>query len=222
MRILPGALSGIRPRRRNGRGFALGRLAGRGHVTVPSERRGHASADLNEGAHGGSLLPACKGRRPPEPRARDGPAAAAVAEGRPLPERRVGAGAREPARAPGGATVPTASPAPPPTPRSNSRPALSPSSRRRGRRASSTGGSGTAEATTRRPSCARVLFAAYAYRWILPRDDRPGADWPGASPLDRQLLGSVGEHWLPDDGDVPLRGWMRERGLLDARNPAHR
>lgn len=56
----------------------------------------------------------------------------------------------------------------------------------------------------------RALFTAYTYRWVRARDDlHVRAELLGAvTPVRRQLLGSGGSvigHWMPGDGDVPLR-----------------
>jgi ectoine hydroxylase len=57
----------------------------------------------------------------------------------------------------------------------------------------------------------KVIFLAYTYRWIRPREDlAETAD--GASPVRRQLLGAASNeagHWLPTDDDVPLRAALR-------------
>jgi ectoine hydroxylase len=56
----------------------------------------------------------------------------------------------------------------------------------------------------------KVLFYAYTYRWIRPRDDLglEPARLAALSPIRRQLLGagtSAIGHWIPTDDDVPLR-----------------
>jgi len=59
----------------------------------------------------------------------------------------------------------------------------------------------------------KVLFLAYTYRWVRPREDYlAGAPaWVDElSPVRRQLLGAAvtpNGHWEPEDADVPLRGW---------------
>lgn len=73
----------------------------------------------------------------------------------------------------------------------------------------------------------KVLFMAYTYRWIRPRDDHrlDPAWWNRLSPVRRQLLGastSVKGCWLPSDEDAPLRACLEERGLLQRSRPAHR
>ena len=56
----------------------------------------------------------------------------------------------------------------------------------------------------------KVLFFAYTYRWIRPRDDLDlsASFLAGTSPTRRQLLGegtSAIGHWIPTEEDVPLR-----------------
>jgi ectoine hydroxylase len=56
----------------------------------------------------------------------------------------------------------------------------------------------------------KVLFYAYTYRWIRPRDELglDPARLAELSPIRRQLLGagtSAIGHWIPTDEDVPLR-----------------
>jgi hypothetical protein len=55
-----------------------------------------------------------------------------------------------------------------------------------------------------------IVFLAYTYRWIRPRDDPAMAlaARAGRSPVRRQLLGegtSATGYWIPTDEDVPLR-----------------
>jgi ectoine hydroxylase-related dioxygenase (phytanoyl-CoA dioxygenase family) len=55
----------------------------------------------------------------------------------------------------------------------------------------------------------RVLFYAYTYRWIRPRDELAldPARLAGMSPIRRQLFdanGNVTGHWIPGDDDTPL------------------
>ncbi len=71
----------------------------------------------------------------------------------------------------------------------------------------------------------KAVFVAYTYRWIRPRHAHAPDLYPGINPVQAQLLGeSSGAlgYWLPTDADVPIRAWMRDRGLLDPANPAHR
>jgi ectoine hydroxylase len=56
----------------------------------------------------------------------------------------------------------------------------------------------------------RVLFLAYTYRWIRPRDDLeiPDRIRARATAAQRQLLGEAGrtiDHWMPDVTRPPLR-----------------
>lgn len=66
----------------------------------------------------------------------------------------------------------------------------------------------------------KVLFYGYGYRWIRTKDDMTVQDlWPASSPIRRQLLGdglNANGHYTPADGDVPLRGWLREHSPADA------
>ncbi|GGR51941.1 phytanoyl-CoA dioxygenase family protein [Streptomyces netropsis] len=65
----------------------------------------------------------------------------------------------------------------------------------------------------------KVLFYAYAYRWLRPRDDLRLTDrqWAELSPVHRQLLGggdSLEGFYHPQESDVPLRAApARGRGL---------
>lgn len=68
------------------------------------------------------------------------------------------------------------------------------------------------------PLTRKVLFLAYTYRWIRPREDylADAPAWVGRlSPLRRQLLGAAvtpAGHWQPQDEDVPLRSWSPASG----------
>ena len=59
----------------------------------------------------------------------------------------------------------------------------------------------------------KVLFVAFTYRWVRPREDylRNAPAWVGRlSALRLQLLGAAATdngHWQPQQADVPLRGW---------------
>ena len=80
-----------------------------------------------------------------------------------------------------------------------------------------------ARSDNRSPMTRKVVFLAFTYRWVRPRHDhrRPGA----GDPLVDQLLGAAATplgQWIPDESDVPLRGWMAARGLLDPALPSHR
>jgi ectoine hydroxylase-related dioxygenase (phytanoyl-CoA dioxygenase family) len=71
----------------------------------------------------------------------------------------------------------------------------------------------------------KVVFMAYTYRWVRPREPFHLNGRSGMlTPLRRQLLGAAGSengHWLPADEDVPLRDWLAARGLLDLSRPWH-
>jgi ectoine hydroxylase-related dioxygenase (phytanoyl-CoA dioxygenase family) len=71
----------------------------------------------------------------------------------------------------------------------------------------------------------KAVFTAFTYRWIRPRHEHPADVRPGLDDIRRQLLGGADgrlRHWISEDGDVPLRAWMRDHGLVDPANPAHR
>lgn len=62
----------------------------------------------------------------------------------------------------------------------------------------------------------KVLFYAYTYRWIRPRDEltvRPEL-FGEITPVRAQLLGAGAaaiDFWMPDQVDVPLRAWSQRR-----------
>ncbi len=60
----------------------------------------------------------------------------------------------------------------------------------------------------------KVLFYGYGYRWIRTKDDMTVQSlWEASDPVRRQLLGAglnANGYYSPTDGDVPLRGWLRE------------
>ncbi|MCZ6677250.1 MAG: phytanoyl-CoA dioxygenase family protein [Candidatus Poribacteria bacterium] len=61
----------------------------------------------------------------------------------------------------------------------------------------------------------KVLFYGYSYRWLRTKDDMtiPPALMERSDPIRRQLLGdgiNANGHFSPTDGDVPLRGWLKE------------
>lgn len=61
----------------------------------------------------------------------------------------------------------------------------------------------------------KVLFYGYGYRWLRTKDDMtiPPEIWATCSPIRRQLLGdglNANGHYTPQEGDVPLRSWLRE------------
>jgi hypothetical protein len=71
----------------------------------------------------------------------------------------------------------------------------------------------------------KVVFLGFTYRWIRPRHEHTPDAHPGLGPVQRQLLGASASqlgYWIPDERDVPLRRWMRDHGLIDPANPAHR
>jgi ectoine hydroxylase-related dioxygenase (phytanoyl-CoA dioxygenase family) len=60
-----------------------------------------------------------------------------------------------------------------------------------------------------------VLFYAYTYRWVRPRDDMhvPAEMRARATPSQRQLLGDAErtiDHWMPDLAPPPLRARLEE------------
>lgn len=77
----------------------------------------------------------------------------------------------------------------------------------------------------------KLLFIGYTYRWVRPLDDMPvdraSRWWAERSPVQRQLLGDgshTANYWGIDwdgylDEDIPLRGELRTRGLLDRSVP---
>jgi len=66
----------------------------------------------------------------------------------------------------------------------------------------------------------KVLFFGYSYRWLrgLDYNAMPARILEGCDPIRRQLLGAgsaMTGWWQPRDGDVPLKVWLEERGLLE-------
>ena len=62
----------------------------------------------------------------------------------------------------------------------------------------------------------KSLFFGYGYRWVRAMDYLvpPEHLLPGCDPIRRQLLGEVKTPmgiYLPQDEDVPLRAWWKER-----------
>ncbi len=62
----------------------------------------------------------------------------------------------------------------------------------------------------------KALFLAYTYRWVRPRDDMPipPGILQGLTLVQRQLLGegtSAIDFWMPDQAELPLKGWMASR-----------
>lgn len=64
------------------------------------------------------------------------------------------------------------------------------------------------------PITRKVLFYGYSYRWLRPKCDMRVAHLlDGCDPIRRQLLGdctTANGYFDPQDGDVPLRAWLRE------------
>lgn len=74
------------------------------------------------------------------------------------------------------------------------------------------------------PITRRVLFIGWTYRWIAPHEDRvivPGHPWwDELNPIQRQLLGAGKDaisYWGLGGDRYPLRDYLAERGLLDAK-----
>ncbi|HEU4399509.1 MAG TPA: phytanoyl-CoA dioxygenase family protein [Actinomycetota bacterium] len=72
----------------------------------------------------------------------------------------------------------------------------------------------------------KLLFLAYTYRWVRPRDDmeidRDSDLWRRLTPVRRQLLGDGPDamsHWGLGTDAVPLREELRRKGLLDPTVP---
>jgi len=63
----------------------------------------------------------------------------------------------------------------------------------------------------------KVLFYGYGYRWIRRKDDMTiDGLYEKSDPIRRQLLGdglNCNGYYTPQDGDVPLKLWMKEQGL---------
>lgn len=64
------------------------------------------------------------------------------------------------------------------------------------------------------------LFFGYSYRWLrgLDYNQMPAEVLAGCDPIRRQLLGdgvTRNGWWQPRDEDVPLRTWLRARGLAE-------
>jgi ectoine hydroxylase len=70
------------------------------------------------------------------------------------------------------------------------------------------------------PFTRKAVFLGYTYRWIRPRDDYDiDPAWRATlPPIRRQLLGEgmdAMSYWGLGDDEIPLRQWLRDRGLLD-------
>ena len=73
----------------------------------------------------------------------------------------------------------------------------------------------------------KVVWLGYSYRWLRPKDPMTVSHlYSELDPIRRQILGdgvSANGTYDPVDGDVPLRGWLREHCPEDAeRTPAGR
>ncbi|MFM7162276.1 MAG: phytanoyl-CoA dioxygenase family protein [Planctomycetaceae bacterium] len=71
----------------------------------------------------------------------------------------------------------------------------------------------------------KVIWYGYGYRWLRPKDEMTvGHLLAGQDPVRRQMLGaglSANGTYDPLDGDVPLRGWLREHAPEDAGRTLH-
>lgn len=59
------------------------------------------------------------------------------------------------------------------------------------------------------------IYVGYCYRWVKPLDylTQPQELLARATPIQRQLLGECPSEmtfWLPKDGEVPLKAWLKE------------
>ncbi|MFN0051739.1 MAG: phytanoyl-CoA dioxygenase family protein [Planctomycetales bacterium] len=75
------------------------------------------------------------------------------------------------------------------------------------------------------PDTRQVVWYGYSYRWLRPKDDMTVAHlYPQLDPIQRQILGdglSANGAYDPHDGDVPLRGWLREHSPEEAEHSHH-
>jgi ectoine hydroxylase-related dioxygenase (phytanoyl-CoA dioxygenase family) len=71
----------------------------------------------------------------------------------------------------------------------------------------------------------KVLWYGYSYRWLRPKDKMTVSHlFPRLDPIRRQILGdglSNNGTYDPADGDVPLRGWLREHCPEEAERSLH-
>ncbi|MGE0607578.1 MAG: phytanoyl-CoA dioxygenase family protein [Pirellulales bacterium] len=71
----------------------------------------------------------------------------------------------------------------------------------------------------------KVLWYGYSYRWLRPKDKMTVSHlYPRLDPIRRQILGdglSNNGVYDPADGDVPLRGWLRQHCPEDAERSLH-
>ena len=63
------------------------------------------------------------------------------------------------------------------------------------------------------------LFYGYGYRWLRSKDDMtiPSEMFAQNDPIRQQLLGggmNANGHFSPKDGDVPLKVWLEEKGVI--------
>jgi ectoine hydroxylase-related dioxygenase (phytanoyl-CoA dioxygenase family) len=71
----------------------------------------------------------------------------------------------------------------------------------------------------------KVIWYGYSYRWLRPKDAMTVSHlYPQLDPIRRQILGdglSANGTYDPLDGDVPLRGWLKEHSLEEAERLLH-
>ncbi len=71
----------------------------------------------------------------------------------------------------------------------------------------------------------KVVWLGYCYRWLRPKDQMTVSHLlPQLDPVGRQILGdglSNNGTYDPLDGDVPLRGWLREHSPEEAERTLH-
>jgi len=71
----------------------------------------------------------------------------------------------------------------------------------------------------------KVVWYGYSYRWMRPKDAMTVAHlYPDLDPIRRQILGdgiSANGVYDPQDGDVPLRDWLKQHGPDDANWSHH-
>lgn len=71
----------------------------------------------------------------------------------------------------------------------------------------------------------KVIWLGYSYRWLRPKDPMTVSHlYPRLDPIRRQILGdglTNNGTYDPADGDVPLRGWLREHCPEDAAHSLH-
>ena len=71
----------------------------------------------------------------------------------------------------------------------------------------------------------KVVWLGYSYRWLRTKDAMTvGHLYPQLDPIGRQMLGdglTANGTYDPVDGDVPLRGWLREYSPEEAERSLH-